>query len=165
MKLAEVEHYRCDQPAGKWGLSTYVWIPDDMSEHEFGLLCEAARDKYLENERENDTKQPALPIRYLDLESTPPQYSDSMTVAEVRAKVKEQTDIYKVFEIKRAQARKSFSKLLVEVSNGVILQFWDEKLAATHKLRWGHNHGVTVLYGETKIGDYSPEPPEEENYA
>ena len=161
MKLAKVEHYRCEQPAGKWGLSSYVWVPDDMSEHEFGLLCEAAKDKYLANEQAWKAAQPAAqPPYYLTVE----QLDDSVTVAEVKAAHKTQAEAYKEYEAKRRDARKKFTELLIEVSHGAIKYFWNEPSAVKHELDWGHNHSTVVDYGETKLNDYPPTIEEEEDY-
>jgi hypothetical protein len=152
MKLALVNHYRCDQPAGKFGLHTYVWVPDDMSEHEFGLLCEAARDMYLENEKRFKTNAPAFypgqgPVIL-------PTHEDKKTVGELRAEYNAIQKAWEDFEETKRNNRKPFSTLLVEVSNGAIKQFWQEPAAVTHKVNWGHNHGTTIDYGPTKIGDF-----------
>src|SRR5271170_7804886 len=79
--IASVNHYRCDQPAGKWGLTTYVWVPKTMTQDEFEALCEKARKAYFETEAELKKLLPALPPGY------GPQYDKhpDKTVAEVKA--------------------------------------------------------------------------------
>jgi len=157
MKLAKVDHYRCGQPAGKWGLTSYVWVPDDMSEHEFGLLCSAARDKYLDIEQEwKKATPPYVPAT--------DKYPDTWTLADVRADQKKHETDYAEYQQKQRAARKSFVELLVEVSNSAIIQFWKEEPTLKHEVDWGHQHGVTIDMGETKFGDFPPTE-EEEDYA
>jgi hypothetical protein len=155
MKLAKVDHYRCGQPAGKWGLTSYVWIPDEMSEHEFGLLCSAARDKYLENEHEWKKSTPPY-VPAVD------KYPDTWTLSDVRADQKKHETTYEAHMQKQREARKSFVELLTEVSNGAIKKFWTEEPAVKHEVDWGHQHGVTIDMGETKLGDWPST--EEEDY-
>ena len=160
MKLARVEHYRCNQPAGKWGLTTYVWVPDGMSEHEFGLLCEAAREKYLANENEWRKSAPVQPPGYAP--NLDPVRDKDKTVETVYAEWNAKALAFKEYDIKRANARKSFSVLLVEASNGAIKLFWNEQPAVGYELDWGHQHGVTLDMGETKLSDYPPSDGDEE---
>ena len=154
MKLARVDHYRCEQPAGKWGLYSYVWVPDTMTEDEFGVLCEAARSAYLDNEQEWKKAAPVYPPGY---GASVEQYPDGMTIAEVKAAHAEKEKAYKDYETKRANARKHFAELLVEASAGTIKKFWNEPPAIKHQLDWGHNHGVTIEMSDTKISDFPPE--------
>lgn len=106
MKLAKVDHYRCGEPAGKWGLATYVWIPENMSEHQFGVLCETARNNYLANEREWSEAAPAPPPGY---GATVQGYPDTMTVSEVKADHAAKTKAYKEHGEKQALSSWRFS--------------------------------------------------------
>lgn len=159
MQIARIDHYRCAQPAGKWGLHSYVWIPDGMTEDELGVLCESARTVYLDNEKAWKDASPTHPPGY---GASVEHYPDTMTVAEIKAAHADKEKAYKDYETKRADARKSFAKLLTEVSNGTIKMFWNEPPAVKYELDWGHNHGTTIEYGDTKVPDFPPEEDDED---
>jgi hypothetical protein len=74
MKLAKVMHIKCDENRA----STYVWIPDEMTEEQFQSLCDGARTNYLDVEG----KFVANGVQYprLDYDRHP-----GKTVAEVKA--------------------------------------------------------------------------------
>jgi len=160
MKLARVEHYRCEQPAGKWGLSTYIWVADDMLEEEFNHRINTAASKLLEYERSVKAAAPVQPPGYGA--SILPNTPDNMTIGELKANYAALATAYKEFQDKVARGRKSFSQILVEDSEGRITFFWKEQPALTCELNWGHNHGVPVDYGETKLKDYPPDPDDDD---
>lgn len=162
MKLARVEHYRCEQPAGKWGLSTYVWVADDMTSEEFHTRCSAAAEKLLEYERSVKASAPVQPPGYGA--SILPNTPDNMTVGELKANYAALATAYKEYQAKVASGRKSFSQVLVEDSEERIVFFWKEPPVFTCELNWGHNHGMRVDYGETEFKDYPPDPADDENY-
>jgi hypothetical protein len=153
MKLAKVDHFRCGQPAGKWGLTTYVWVPDEMTEHDFGVLCETARATYLDREEEAKIFAPPPPGYGPTISPATP---DNTTVAELRAEYEAKAKAHKDYTDKQSAARKSFAELLIELSEGKIAYFWNGPVSLTHELSWGHNHGVRVEYGETKVKDFPP---------
>jgi hypothetical protein len=160
MKLAKVEHYRCDQPAGKWGLSTYVWVPDTMTEEEFGDLCNKTATTYLDNERTWKSTAPVQPAGYAP--SLDPIKDKGKTVEQVYDEWNEKSLAFKAYEAKRSAARKSFNELLIEASNGTIKYFWNGPVAFSHELSWGHNHGTEINMSPTKVGDYPAD--EDEDY-
>lgn len=157
MKLARIDHYRCAQPAGKWGLYTYVWIADDMTEDTLGALCETARKTYLDNEAEFKKAAPAyypftsnITLSQQELAS----YPDTMTIAEIKAEADAKRKAYEDYELKKKNARKSFGDLLVDIGQGSIKKFWNENPAVKYELDWGHNHGVTIDMSPTKVTDF-----------
>lgn len=162
MKLAKVEHMRCGQPAGKWGLSTYVWVSDDMTQDAFAERCEIAANFYLENERTWKAASPVQPPRYAP--SLDPVKDKGKSVEQVYAEWNEKTQAYKAYEEKRTNARKSFAAILIEYSSGTIKYFWDGPVAFSHELSWGHNHGTEIDMSPTKIGDYPADDDEDEVY-
>lgn len=149
---------RCGQPAGKWGLSTFVWVPDEMTEQEFAALCDQASSTYLNNERtfKNAAPPPFPP--------TVESYPAEMTLAAIRADRQKFEDAYKAHTLIQKEARKSFNELLREASGGTIQYLWNGPVAFSHDLSWGHNHGLEVDYSETKSGDFPPDADEDENY-
>jgi hypothetical protein len=160
MKLAKVEHMRCGQPAGKWGLSTYVWVPDEMSASEFDNLCERAASTYLDNEHTWKNTAPVQPAGYAP--SLDPVRDKGKTVDQVYAEWNDKSLAYKTYEEKRKNSRKSFNELLVELSAGAVKYFWNGPVAFSHELSWGHNHGTEIDMSPTKVGDYPAD--EDEDY-
>ncbi len=150
--IARVNHYRCGEPAGKWGLYTYVWVPKTMTAEEFEALCDKAQDAYFKAEAELKKLLPALPPGY------GPQYDKhpDKTVAEVKAMHEAATAEWnKRNEIVKAQQR-SFTQILKEVSDGTVKGFWDIEFPISTDVNWGHRHGEQIDYGETKITDPRP---------
>lgn len=158
MKLARVNHERCGQPAGKWGLTSYFWIEDDITQEAFEELCEKAREAYLSAER---ALQASSPVPAPGYGPNAALYPDTMTVAEIKADYELKAAAYKAHQDLINAARHSFSWHLVNGSHEV-QYLWNVPSAVTHDLSWGHNHGVTVDYGETKLGDYPPVEDDEE---
>src|SRR5271157_24388 len=130
MKLARVDHYRCAQPAGKWGLASYVWVPDAMTEEEFGVLCEQARTIYLDNEK---AWKDAAPVYVPEIGVRVADYPETMTVADMKLDHAKKVETYKAYEKKQSNARKRFTTLLVELSNDSIKYFWNEAAALSHE--------------------------------
>jgi hypothetical protein len=159
MKLARVEHWRCGEPVG--GLrgcsSTYVWVPDEMTEDEFTGLCETARESYLEIE---DNWKKSAPVY------APPGYSPNVqgyppgkTVAEIMAEYEDKVKAWKAYEEMRVASRQPFAWHLQQASGDRIRLFWQVEPEISVELDWGHRHGDTLDYGETDIGgnDYPPD--------
>jgi hypothetical protein len=163
MKLARIEHYRCGEPISwKNGSGyTYVWVPDDMSAEELDALCEAAQKSYLDTEAEFKKADPPYPPGYgAAISAATP---DTMTVGELRKEYEAAAEAYKVHQELRDKHRKPFAWHLKEVSGGTVLQFWKNQPDLKVELDWGHNHGVTIEYSPTNIGDYPfPENDEDE---
>jgi len=151
-KIARVNHYRCDQPAGKWGLSTYVWVPQTMTTEEFEALCDKARKAYLDAadaaKKLVKTPPPGYGPRY-------DQYPDK-TVAEVKAIHAVETEEWNKRNAVVKAEQRTFAQLLKDVSDGVVLNFWDIEFPVDVDVHWGHHHGTDIAYGETKITNPAP---------
>lgn len=162
MKLARIEHWRCDEPISwKHGSGyTYVWVPIDMTEEELDVLCEEAQRSYLDAEHEFKKLSPTPPPGYgVTITTATP---DSKTVGELRAEHEIQTKAYKEYQATQENSRKPFAWHLKKVSGGTIIEFWAETPDLETKLSWGHNHGVTIEHSPTNLGDY-PFPQDEED--
>jgi|SRR5579863_354985 len=157
--IARIDHWRCDQPAGKFGLSTYVWVPKTMTQEEMEALCVQAQKAYFKAEDDLKKLSPALPPGYQ------PNYEKypNKTVAEVKAiHEAEVAEWSKRNEVVKASQR-SFTQILKDISDGTVLSFWDVEFPIDVRLHWGHKHGVNIDYGETKITNPSPNNLDEPN--
>jgi hypothetical protein len=151
--IARVNHYRCDQPAGKWGLYTYVWVPKTMTEEKFEALCDKAQKAYFKAEAEMKKLLPALPPGY------GPQYDKypDKTVAEVKAIHAEAEAEWKKRNEVVKTAQRSFTQILKDISDGEVKGFWDIEFPISVDLHWGHRHGECIDYGETRVKDPRPD--------
>ena len=154
MRLARIKHYRCGEPAGKWGLSTYVWVPADMDSDELQGFVSAARDAYLDAERAAKETPGCKPPGYGP--TIYPNTPDTTTVAELRAEYEKNAQAYKEYNERVDKARKPFAWHLQQVSGFRILQFHENIPDMEVECHWGHNHGTTIDYGATEITDYPP---------
>lgn len=160
MKLARIEHVRCNQPAGKWGISTYVWVPETMTVDELQVYVDVARKSYMDAEEEMKLWQPQSPPGYGA--SIMPNTPDNKTVGELKAEYEVKAAKWKAYQAASETARKPFAHHLTQASGGAILQFWGQAPDLNAECDWGHNHGVTIDMSETKIGDYPPTADEED---
>jgi len=144
MKLAKVEHEQCDHGVVA---TTYVMIPDDTTAERFQELAVAARDAYLNAERELKSfpGQPDNPGYQPNYERYP-----GKTVAEVQEIHKQLMALFKAWEAKRDAARQPYSYHLEKVSNGQIKLFsdFDEDTIPIANIHWGHRHGQRLRYDE-----------------
>lgn len=158
MKLARIEHWRCDEPVGwKNGTgNTFVWVPDDLTEAELEALCEKAQAEYFRAADELKKLVPTSPCGY------GPRFENfpDKTVAEVLAIHAEEKAKWDGQQAKRKAAQRSFTEILKDISGGVIKAFWEIKLPLNIELHWGHRHGQDLDMGATKIGDFTPSDPE-----
>jgi hypothetical protein len=158
--LARVQHFRCGEPAGKWRISTYVWVPQVMTPEEFGDLCEKARDSYMEAERKFKAATTITPPGYGP--QIMPGMPDTMTLGELRADYEKRAEEWKEHQELISKSRQPFGKHLTAVSDGRIKLFWEVQPVLDYELSWGHNHGVTIEHDGTELGDYPPK--EDEDY-
>lgn len=151
MRLAVLQHIRC----GSYEDTTRVWIPDSMDTYTLNAYIDMAQQKYFEHEKNfSGMAKPADP-------GYGPSYSAPENAGKTIGEVKDS------YEIKRAEydkwtacrdaARKDFSVLLADVSEGKIIALWKHQDLEI-KVNWGHNHGITIEVG-------SDEAPENENSA
>lgn len=151
-KLAKIEHYRCNQPAGKWGLTTYVWVPEGWDADTLQQFVDAAVKSYLDTENEFKKLTPVSPPGYGAIVT--PDTPDTLTVGELKAAHEAQTTTYKQYQAMVEKSRHPFAWHLKEVSGGAVRQFWEQTPELSVEADWGHNHGVTIEHSETKVQDY-----------
>jgi len=150
MKIAKVEHYRCEE----WTATTYVWVPDDMSADQLAGFAEAAYESYWKAEED---------FKKLDAPPNPgyaPEYDKSpeKIVAQVKAEHKAKLDAYTAWNKKRNEARLSYPEHLEIVSDGLIKDFHNGvKDAPRVQVSWGHRHGETLEFGDSTPYDYNRE--------
>jgi hypothetical protein len=160
MKLARVEHYRCGEPVD-WkggGGTTYVWVPDDLTEKEFEELCGKAQAEYFRSAEELKKLIPTSPCGY------GPRFENfpDKTVKEVLAVHAEEKKKWDAQQSKRKEAQRSFTEILKDISGGIIKSFWDTKFPISVELSWGHRHGEDLDMGATKVRDFQPDGSNEE---
>jgi hypothetical protein len=160
MKLARIEHYRCNQPAGKWGLTTYVWVPDDWTAETLQLYVDSAVKSYLNTEQEFKKSSPVPPPGYGA--AVMPNTPDDKTVGELKAEYDAAATTYKLYQTLVEKARRPFAWHLKQASDGAVLQFWENEPELKTEADWGHNHGVTIEHSETVLKDYPPTNDEED---
>jgi len=161
-KLAKIEHYRCDQPAGKWGLTTYVWVPEGWYPETLQKFVDEAVKSYLNTEAEfkKMASVPAPGYGASITTATP----DTMTVGELRHEHQTALSAYAVYTDMLKASRHQFAWHLKEVSGGAVCQFWEKEPDMIAEANWGHNHGVTIEHSETNFKDYPPVNPDEESF-
>ena len=140
MKLAKVEHDRCNEYAA----TTYVWVADDMTEEHLYALVEAARRSYLQAEEDFKIDAPKNPGYVPNYKVYP-----NNSVKEVEDMFNIERLAYKKWEEKRALAREPFVFHLIKASNGLAKSFYDMPDALTVNCSWGHRHGTTIKFGGT----------------
>src|SRR5271167_3781006 len=140
-KCARIQHYRCDQPAGKWGLTTYVWVPEGWDADTLQQYVDAAVASYLDTEREFKKLAPVQPPGYgASINTATP---DTMTVGELRDEHVAALSAYSAYNEMLKKSRQPFAWHLKEVSGGAVRQFWEKSPDLDVVAEWGHNHGVT----------------------
>lgn len=141
MKLAKVEHERCNE----WSGSTYVWIPDEWTEDDFDRAVDEAADKYLKFvEAWKDAPAPNKATSYSkpDYEAHPDK-----TVAEVDAIHEKEKEVYAAWWAEQQQSKRSFGQYLEAEG---CKPFWDDcGVAFTTMIYWGHRHGWPIDYEDT----------------
>jgi hypothetical protein len=154
-KLARIDHERCGESIGwKNGTGyTYVWVSDGVGEDALSALCEKARKSYFDAE---DALKKLAPVSPPGYGGTIKGYADGTTVAEIKADYVKKKAAYKDYQELVQKSRKPFSWHLREVSGGLVTLFSDTEPTLECSFDWGHRHGTTVDYGETKMGDYPP---------
>jgi hypothetical protein len=164
MKIARVDHWRCDQPVDfrKGGGHTYVWVPDTMTVGEFEALCEKAQQAYFKAEDELREIHPTLPPGY------GPRFENfpDKLVSEVLAEHAKLTVAWEKQQALKKAAQRTFTQILKEVSGGSVLGFWDIEFPISTEVHWGHRHGEDVRYGDERVEDSCPDSlgkPEEED--
>jgi hypothetical protein len=154
MKLARIEHYRCDQPIGwKNGTGyTYVWVPDSWTNETLADYVQMARDSYLLAEHEFKSSTPPMAPAWSGVDVS--KYPDTMSVAEIKLDISKREEAYKAHRDKSDLARKPFAWHLKKVTGGAVLEFWENKPTVTGRCDWGHNHGITLEHSPTELGDF-----------
>lgn len=140
MKLAKVNHQRCDDP---YRATTYVWVADDMSATQFQVFVDAARDEYLQLV-DAFAKEPAAkhPGYRFDIE----KFDSSKSVAEAQAEFKRMQQEHHDWEQRKAATKSTFGSFLSKHSNGAIVGFYNFDPAIKAEVKWGHRHGTEIDY-------------------
>lgn len=137
MKLARVTHDRCNE----YIASTYIMVPDALTEEQLDVATRKAREKYDEDTQTWHAANPPPP-RSLSWRTQP----KDKTVGDLLKEEAMQDEERKEHERKRRNALQNFASYLLREIPGAE-DLWDaEALEAT--VVWGHQHGRTIDYGE-----------------
>jgi hypothetical protein len=137
MKLARVEHLRCDDTDGV----TYVMAPDGVDEDKFQTDVTAARELY--QKAIDDFK--ALGAKPVWLTESLEDWPDEMTAGEIKQRVKENYAERVAYDDIRSRATHEFGYYLEKLGYTPLRRA--ECLEAT--AYWGHQHGVDIKYSKT----------------
>lgn len=147
LKLASVQHFRCGEPTFD---RTLVWVPEAMTLDEFEAIVLSARNEYLAFARRFKDEEP--PNEYRQHMPVPfGQYPDR-TVREVQADWAAKKVVWEQWDADRQQARKTLGDYL---SARGLKRFWEHDHEFAIECDWGHNHGITLNYDESKFTDAS----------
>ena len=138
MKVAKVVHYRCDD----YSATTYVWIPDDMTNDEFIANVRHAEIDYLafveEFSKVDKVKDPGWSPDYK-------KFPDK-TVTQIDAEHAVLKKEYSEWKTKETQAYKSFEYYLRKYG---CIPLWEYEGCIETTVDWGHRHGQTIDYENT----------------
>lgn len=140
MKLARIEHVRCDE----YGGSTLVWVDDGMTEEDLQAAVDRASARYLAaaTEHMKEVKK-----------TGPPHQPDwnfhrDRVIGEVLDEHERKKAEYKDWANGRRRALRGFDQYLEDEEG--ITGFWDNEAELNAEVDWGHRHGTPIEYGETK---------------
>lgn len=157
MKLLRINHTRCQEHDG----SSYLWVPDDLTEDALYDAIEAAEKAYLADltawQKEVADGAPPNPGYSLNVNN----YPDTWTKLEMRLDFAQKKAKYDEYQKMKRQASKNFTGYVVDQIEGA-LDFsdgfestWSEREGLAETLvfdqDWGHMHGTPIKYGERNI--------------
>jgi hypothetical protein len=141
MKLARIEHERCDEIQAY----TYVWVPDSMDEAGFYDAVTKAQDKYLAYIKADAASNPVPNTARPGSRPDYDQYPD-LTVSEVKSLHSAQIEEYKQWSEARRLARRHFREYLADYG---ILDFYSHQPDLNVVAHWGHRHNTWIGYEDT----------------
>lgn len=144
MRLARVDHIRCGEPSG----TTLVWVEDTITDEQFQETVDRVAKAYLATVKEfMELKKPKQVSHQPNWEKL-----RDRTVGEVLDEHKQAKEKYSAWEKEQSSARVTFAQMLQKEEG--ILSFWDVEPGISAEAYWGHNHGLHLQYGETKLVDF-----------
>jgi hypothetical protein len=149
MKLACIEHYRCDEPAAH----TYVWVEPEWSEEQFEEAVERAEKAYNEALKAYKEQQGEDP--YPRGAWPEPDYKDfpDMTVAEVQKIHEEKRAEREKWKATKTRALRPFSRFLEDEG---LVNFYSVDAEYETTVWWGHRHGERLDYEDTDPNKSDP---------
>ena len=142
MKLARIDHIRCDEPDG----ATLVWIEDSMTEDDLQEAVERAGKAYVKAVSEFMNTKPPEGIQSAYSQPNWERNRDRKVgeVLDEHAKLKEQRTEW---DRKRREAIRPFDEFLHQEPG--IEPFWEGEFV-NGDMYWGHRHGESIQYGTTE---------------
>jgi hypothetical protein len=151
MKLARIEHIRCDESTA----FTILLVPDVTTEDDLDRAVQAARKA-----RDVDTNaflahEPKPEYPYPNLQLNGNNLPDTTTYAEIKAAYEKKKLAYDEWQKRRDAATRSFASYIKEFLPGASDLYDAEALETS--VNWGHRHGEKIDYGEHKDTDLKGE--------
>lgn len=145
MKVAKINHYRCDD----FSATTYVWVPDDTTQEQFEDAVFKAQDVYLAFCREFAARiKVGDPGWVVDYRNYP---NKQATLAEIDEEFAAKKAVYNEWHEQEKKAYKTFGEYLR--AEGYI-PLWDhEPELLIEELDWSHYHGIHIGYEDTLDDD------------
>lgn len=142
MKLAKIEHVRCDEP----DCTTYVWTPDDWDEKQFRAALKNAEKAYLSAYQEWQRIKDEAPEKYFanykdELEFY--QARPELSVAQAKAEWEEAFARRKAWEVEYNKGQQTFAEFL-ELEGLTAFIVHEPDFSAC--INWGHQHGASLKY-------------------
>ena len=148
MKLARIEHIRCDEQDG----ITYVMAPDDTDEDKLQVDVTAARDLYFK--ALDDFKAQGDHPGWV---TAGDDWPDDTTIGEIKRLIKENGEARAAYNNKRSALIHQFGYYLEKFGYTPLWRYEDVLEATAY---WGHAHGVSIKYSAPQV-DFTPPEGEE----
>ena len=143
-RLAEISHWRCDEPSA----TTYVWVPKDWLEDRFEDAVSKAEKAYEEALKgyRDDVKPYPNASYFFDASFIKTLEDKNVTIAEAEAEWERQKEENSKWQRARDKAHKPFTDYLRDEG---LIGFYDIDPEYSTSLFWGHRHGETIAYEDT----------------
>lgn len=157
MQLGEIKNIRC----GEWDNSTWVVVPDGLTQEEFQEAVRLAKAAYEEVMAETPLFEQPFGMSGGASINELRNMSPNKTVAEILAEHDEKQERRKIHEDLLSRKRRSFGHYLNEKGLTPV-QLSEVELKAD--ANWGHRHGERIQYdGLAFIAFYDPFDDDESN--
>ena len=139
MKLARVDHRRCDDYAG----TTLVWVDDDMTDEQLQEAVDKAVDAYFQALKDFSEANEAPPFATINWEQ-----NRARVVADVLEEHQANQALRAEYDKRKRLATNSFDYFLYQQEG--VHEFWSQVADMNVEAYWGHMHGTEIMYGETE---------------
>lgn len=140
MKIIKIVHYRCSE----WQAASYLIPPKDRTDTEIESDIRQVVEQYIQRQKEYNKQKPVNPNwSPVKLEA----YDKDMTIGELIELRKKQLDEYQEWSKKKEEAEISFVDHMRKLGYRALWEVEEDEIELYYA-EWGHNHGITIKYGE-----------------